>query len=603
MATTAYGHSDHPLGLLSEDRLGLAPYAESLAEFILHCETPMTVAIQGDWGTGKTSLMRMVENSMQPDIKAERVQPVWFNTWQYSQFGTNASLPASLLTTLMRCLSGEPTSIEWVKNAAVRLGRPAANAAIRMATHGLSELGDISLVDEAMDAATTVNKLKAEIKKLIADRHANGVERIVVFVDDLDRILPERAVEILEIMKLFIDWDGCVFVLALDYEVVKRGLKKRFEMSEEELRGRSFFDKIIQLPFSIPTSKFDMKGYVGGLFDKMDLQMGAEDPDLFERLIGSSVSTNPRGVKRAFNSLQLLILLAQKQGGALPAGTEAEERRLVIRILFAVLCLQISYEDIYQWVTARGHDISSADVVALSDGDSGSSRQDPDLAAALATLDEPGRQGPRRADFARFAQAFAEAVQVPGQSLDVIDDEELGRLQKTLALTRVTAVQSSVEASADKPQDREFRWKNRKMMDRACDALNEALSGRIVFGNDRCRIYQPQTSSEVRLMRQMDSKRIYWLAIGSFADSFAVFVESRKRAIAAAEPTLRACLEPIAGPDYLHQEYGPDLYERKLDEKISIEERTRVLLEEVVPFFLKAHAALQGKLEPGAFKA
>lgn len=50
---TDIGHSDRPLDKLEQDRLGLRPYAESLAEFIATCDTPLTVAVQGDWGTGK----------------------------------------------------------------------------------------------------------------------------------------------------------------------------------------------------------------------------------------------------------------------------------------------------------------------------------------------------------------------------------------------------------------------------------------------------------------------------------------------------------------------------------------------------------------------
>lgn len=77
---TVYGHSDHPLGRLSDDSLGLAAYAESLAEFIQKCSTPMTVAIQGDWGTGKTSLMRMVEDAMRSSPSGKAVETIWFNT-------------------------------------------------------------------------------------------------------------------------------------------------------------------------------------------------------------------------------------------------------------------------------------------------------------------------------------------------------------------------------------------------------------------------------------------------------------------------------------------------------------------------------------------
>ena len=48
------------------DQLGVKPYVEALQAFILSCGTPMTVAIQGDWGTGKTSMMRQIEKNIRP---------------------------------------------------------------------------------------------------------------------------------------------------------------------------------------------------------------------------------------------------------------------------------------------------------------------------------------------------------------------------------------------------------------------------------------------------------------------------------------------------------------------------------------------------------
>ena len=86
--------------------------------------------------------------------------------------------------------------------------------------------------------------LKREIEEIIRRKVLGGTGRIVVFIDDLDRIKPAIAVEILETIKLFVDVPNCVFVLALDYGVVSRGLKDKFGIDEQEL-GRSFFDKII----------------------------------------------------------------------------------------------------------------------------------------------------------------------------------------------------------------------------------------------------------------------------------------------------------------------------------------------------------------------
>ena len=75
----------------------------------------------------------------------------------------------------------------------------------------------------------------------------------MVYVDDLDRIDPEDAVSILELLKNIFNIKDCVFVLAIDYQVVVKGLKEKFgePTPENEWEFRSFFDKIIQLPFCV----------------------------------------------------------------------------------------------------------------------------------------------------------------------------------------------------------------------------------------------------------------------------------------------------------------------------------------------------------------
>src|SRR5690606_33625849 len=79
-------------------------------------------------------------------------------------------------------------------------------------------------------------------------REKEGIDRFIVFIDDVDRLVPERAVDLLEAMKVFLDLEFCVFVLACDYQVVSRGLRSKFGADSSDLKGRHFFDKIIQLP-------------------------------------------------------------------------------------------------------------------------------------------------------------------------------------------------------------------------------------------------------------------------------------------------------------------------------------------------------------------
>jgi hypothetical protein len=149
--------------------------------------------------------------------------------------------------------------------------------------------------------------------------------RLVVFVDDLDRCLPEKAVEVLEAIKLFLDVPGCVFILGLDQDVISRGVEIKYrefgfppKTSAEEgasgedrggfpIDGTRYPEKIFQLPFQIPPIEpGKVASFVKGLVDKWP---NDECPKVFAEGLGN----NPRQVKRTINVFLLLWKLGEKK--------------------------------------------------------------------------------------------------------------------------------------------------------------------------------------------------------------------------------------------------------------------------------------------------
>lgn len=575
------GHSDRPLDRLEQDSLGLSPYAKGLSEFIRHCDTPFTVAVQGDWGTGKTSLMRMVEGLLAPKTAAtgqRRIDTVWFQTWQYSQFGSMAALPVSLLATLLQCLS-EPGRLEQAKQVMGRLMKPIAGAALRIGTMGASELEDFEglIARQSVDSASNANDLKTEIAEVVKRRLDHGADRIVIFIDDLDRIKPAIAVEILETIKLFVDWPGCVFVLALDYGVVSRGLKDKFGVGEQDL-GRSFFDKIIQLPFTVPVARYTVDKYIDGLFRDMRLPMGKGDGDLFANLVRWSVSVNPRGIKRVFNSLQLLITMA-----------DARQDRLAIRILFAVLCMQIGYESVYNWLLNKADTLSEADLLALTQADDRS--RDTDLAAAFAEVPEA-----RRDDFTVFVAAFLTSLQDPDGDSKDIEVDELERIRSTLTLSRVTSVQGKPSSASSVSVAPEFRWQNRQLMAKVREELEEALTSDIQNTGGNFWMNTAHQSSTVWLKRNITADGSLNLVLDHGENEVMLYIEGGVRALRANAAILNQVLEPIADPYEEKGDGGPLFYRRSISRDAPIADREKLLLGEVKARYLVAQQALKDRL-------
>ena len=107
MTSKTTGSTDRALKSEADDALEIKHYAGGLANFIATCETPMTIGVQGEWGSGKTSLMQLVLNRLKAssedtDSKHPRFVVHWFDTWQYGAVGNADVLGMRLMEDLTR---------------------------------------------------------------------------------------------------------------------------------------------------------------------------------------------------------------------------------------------------------------------------------------------------------------------------------------------------------------------------------------------------------------------------------------------------------------------------------------------------------------------
>lgn len=352
---------DRPITDKDVDSLGLGRYAQALATFILSAQTPMTIALQGEWGSGKTSLMNNLRGRLchDKDDKSDDREflPVWINTWHYSLMKTPQEAVLDILCSIIRQIAdcNEAVNLTERIKAIGNLMRRFATFGAKLALEKAGVNGDI--MDELKgDSAkdSTINALKKEIQILVNDvikqyeEIKTPVKGFIVFVDDLDRIDPALAVELLELLKNLFDIEGCVFVLAIDYDVVIKGLKPKFgEFSEANSHEfRSFFDKIIQLPFTMPVATYAVDEFMKtslcsiGFFDEKEYDEGTSIQ--IADIIGNSIGSNPRSLKRLINTLSLIsILTAEKKG---VDGVSDHDAKL---LKFAIVCIQIAYPGIY----------------------------------------------------------------------------------------------------------------------------------------------------------------------------------------------------------------------------------------------------------------
>ena len=341
-----------------EDSLDMNAYAEALTKFIKDAEAPLTIALQGEWGSGKTSLMNALKKNLVDDDGAPYFG-VWVNTWQYALMSDpEEAIVKILLGIIGQITSAAQTPEEERRNLfkkVLSVGRSVVTQVVAKQT-GVDIDKTIDAIKEDGNASgmSSVESLKKELGSLI-DNTLKNKRGYLFFIDDLDRIDPPVAVQILELLKNIFDLEKCIFVLAIDYGVVVKGLKPKFgEMTpENEREFRSFFDKIIQLPFSMPVGSYKIDKFLMSSLVKIGYIEAKEENDktLCEAMASytlDSVGTNPRALKRLINYLSLIRLLIDK--------TESKEDDNDLKnwkdILFALVSLQIQYPKVYDALVA-----------------------------------------------------------------------------------------------------------------------------------------------------------------------------------------------------------------------------------------------------------
>jgi hypothetical protein len=349
MSTKLSSITDIPIQHKSEDKLKTEKYALALTDFIERADTPLTIGLQGEWGTGKTSMMYMIREI----LEERKVATSWVNTWEYSMFrAANQTTPAVLKAMLEKLKESCKEKGTWtLKDEQDQRVRKIGRFIGALANQVIENQVGINIKDavpedeqDAMAIAQIKHEINAVIQDLLSDTK-NDHTRVVFFVDDLDRIPPSDAVEVLEALKNMFDIPNCIYILAIDYDVVVKGLESKFgkKTEENEREFRSFFDKIIQVPFSMPTGNYDMKSLLTDKFSAMGIEIDAAQEEEFAQVVRLTVGYNPRSLKRFLNSYNLLRSLKHLSDSVDETGSKYDDL-----VLFSLLGLQISYPKVFR---------------------------------------------------------------------------------------------------------------------------------------------------------------------------------------------------------------------------------------------------------------
>ena len=280
------------------DYLNFSSVSDTVAEIVVQAQgRPISIGVSGAWGTGKSSMIRLIQSSLSRRATAsDGAQFVFveFNAWLYQGYDDARAALMEVIATKLESTARQqkrPTEkakallkrINWFRavkllsgsTVAMSLGLPptgligellgigrraAADGVdaelLEEGTAGLSKLGNeastiLQPEGEASSPPKEIQALRDTFEEALGDL---GVT-LVVLVDDLDRCLPETTISTLEAIRLFLFLKNAAFVIAADIDVVKIAVRRHFVGADDEGDGllvTNYFDKLIQVPIRVP---------------------------------------------------------------------------------------------------------------------------------------------------------------------------------------------------------------------------------------------------------------------------------------------------------------------------------------------------------------
>ena len=283
-------------------------------------EHPVTIGVHGDWGAGKSSVLEMIEAGF---ANTDDVLCLKFNGWRFQGFeDAKIALIEGIVTGLVEkrptltkaaaAVKDVFSRIDWLKVAkrasglamTAFTGIPTPDQIGVIVSHLEALVADPAKIATKENLTTAVDEVKVVLKpgesknvpeeveafrkafdRLLKDA---GIKQLVVLIDDLDRCLPDTAIETLEAIRLFVFTARTAFVVAADEAMIEYAVRKHFpdlpDSTGPRDYARNYLEKLIQVPFRIPAlGETETRIYVTLLL--AGAEIGEDNAD-YAKLIG-----------------------------------------------------------------------------------------------------------------------------------------------------------------------------------------------------------------------------------------------------------------------------------------------------------------------------
>jgi predicted KAP-like P-loop ATPase len=321
---------------------------------------PLTIGLFGDWGSGKSSILEILKKDFDND---EKTVCLYFNGWMFEGYD---DAKAALLESIVKCIEKNKKfgdvihdnitkllkSIKWMRVIGFSFKNIAVPALSALATGGLS------IVPQLLDKLQSLAQNPTELAKIISECNVekfkerfiktsdegnnfdlvrefrdefekmlekSKVEKLVILIDDLDRCLPDRIIDNLEAVKLFLNVKNTTFIIGADPRIVRHAIEYRYNNTNNYDRDNNgnnnndriindYLEKLIQIPYSLPKlSDAEVETYITLLFCENDLP-SEED---FKQVLTAFKKYKEKDRYSVFNFSEIKKILGSEKTGEL----------------------------------------------------------------------------------------------------------------------------------------------------------------------------------------------------------------------------------------------------------------------------------------------
>jgi len=296
-----------------EDLLNFKPYAEKVQNIIRglsNSAESIVIGIDGKWGSGKSTFSNMLFKDLESFTRGEyqrRIIKMRYNPWLYS--GSDEML-FDFLNQMKKSFFQSESSSKKIGEAILRYSKYLKSVKIsgkiglgEMASLGVSVEPEEILKRLGEDLANSGDGL-IELKERVNELLEKSDFKLVVFIDDLDRLDKDELFTILKLIKLTAGFQHVVFVVCMDFDMVANSIYHRFGTSIED--GQKYLEKIVNIPISLPLiESVDRKNLIVKLLDKTFTQypfIDSSEKNLLQQSLYLCDFQNPREAIRIVNS-------------------------------------------------------------------------------------------------------------------------------------------------------------------------------------------------------------------------------------------------------------------------------------------------------------